>query len=133
MLLLCGRKYGHVKFQDYDHVQISMMYRSYSQIIGRATTDCVCYALDRDTFRKIMMQQGKSDMGRRVALLGKVRIFLSLFNFQGSCFCIWECAFTTIIVCMPRHFFGQYGSRTWCRMRVGVSGRLKLYGTGVYA
>ena len=86
MLLLCGRKYGHMKFQDYDHVQINMMYRSYSQIICRATTDCVCYALDRDTFRKIMMQQGKSDMGRRVALLGKVRIFYLSLIFRDRAF-----------------------------------------------
>lgn len=48
----------------------------------RATTDCVCYALDRDTFRKIMMQQGKSDMGRRVALLGKVSILEELAPFE---------------------------------------------------
>ena len=66
-----------------------------------------------------MMQQGKSDMGQRVSLLGKVRISLSLVNFEGSCMCVLECAFTTIIVCVP----SQYGSRSWCRMRVGVSGR----------
>ena len=36
----------------------------------RATSDCITFALDRDTFRKIMMQQGKSDMQQRVTLLG---------------------------------------------------------------
>jgi len=36
----------------------------------RATSDCACFALDRDTFRKIMMKQGKSDMQQRVTLLG---------------------------------------------------------------
>jgi hypothetical protein len=43
----------------------------------RATSDCVTYALDRDTFRKIMMKQGKADMQQRVALLGLFFTYLS--------------------------------------------------------
>ena len=42
----------------------------------RATSDCITYALDRDTFRKIMMKQGKTDMQQRVSLLGFCCIFL---------------------------------------------------------
>jgi hypothetical protein len=34
--------------------------------------DCVMWALDRDTFRKIMMSTGKQDMSQRVEFLNKV-------------------------------------------------------------
>jgi len=39
----------------------------------RATEECMTWALDRDTFRKIMMQSGKSTMSERVTFLNKVR------------------------------------------------------------
>jgi CRP-like cAMP-binding protein len=38
----------------------------------RCTEDCVLWALDRDTFRKIMMSTGKQDMSQRVEFLNKV-------------------------------------------------------------
>lgn len=48
----------------------------------RATSDCSTFALDRDTFRKIMMQQGKSDMQQRISLLGRVSILEELAPFE---------------------------------------------------
>ena len=46
----------------------------------RATEECMTWALDRDTFRKIMMQSGKSTMSERVTFLNKVRATLSHVN-----------------------------------------------------
>ncbi len=51
----------------------------------RATSDCVTYALDRDTFRKIMMKQGKSDMQQRVSLLGFCSICLCSYVLHFVC------------------------------------------------
>lgn len=48
----------------------------------RATSDCVTYALDRDTFRKIMKRQGQSDMQQRVTLLARVSILEELAPFE---------------------------------------------------
>ena len=82
----------------------------------RATSDCVAYALDRDTFRKIMMQQGKSDMQQRVALLGKVSILEELAPFER--FKIAEamevCTFNLLYACV--RFAGPSSAplRLWC-------------------
>ena len=41
------------------------------QATVRATQDCVTWALDRDTFRKIMMSTGKSEMNQRIEFISK--------------------------------------------------------------
>lgn len=44
----------------------------------RATQGCVCWALDRDTFRKIMMSTGRQDMNERTTFLTKVPVLQEL-------------------------------------------------------
>jgi len=48
----------------------------------RATEDCVTWALDRDTFRKIMMSTGKQDMNERTQFLSKVSLLDELTLFE---------------------------------------------------
>jgi len=48
----------------------------------RCTEDCVLWALDRDTFRKIMMSTGKQDMSQRVEFLNKVSLLAELMPFE---------------------------------------------------
>ncbi len=48
----------------------------------RATQDCVCWALDRDTFRKIMMSTGRQDMNERTTFLSKVPVLQELTPFE---------------------------------------------------
>mmetsp|Transcript_17751 Transcript_17751/g.44868 ORF Transcript_17751/g.44868 Transcript_17751/m.44868 type:complete len:388 (-) Transcript_17751:128-1291(-) len=48
----------------------------------RCTEDCVLWALDRDTFRKIMMSTGKQDMSQRVEFLSKVSLLEELMPFE---------------------------------------------------
>ena len=48
----------------------------------RATEDSVCWALDRDTFRKIMMSTGRQDMNERTTFLSKVPLLQELTPFE---------------------------------------------------
>jgi hypothetical protein len=48
----------------------------------RAVEDCECWALDRDTFRKIMMSTGRQDMGARTRFLGRVPLLQGLAHFE---------------------------------------------------
>jgi hypothetical protein len=48
----------------------------------RATRDCVCWALDRDTFRKIMVSTGRQDMTDRTSFLSKVPVLQELTPFE---------------------------------------------------
>ena len=48
----------------------------------RCTEDCVLWALDRDTFRKIMMSTGKQDMSQRVEFLSQVALLEELMPFE---------------------------------------------------
>uniref|UniRef100_A0A7S0VSY4 Cyclic nucleotide-binding domain-containing protein n=1 Tax=Hemiselmis tepida TaxID=464990 RepID=A0A7S0VSY4_9CRYP len=48
----------------------------------RCTEDCVLWALDRDTFRKIMMSTGKQDMSQRVEFLSQVSLLEELMPFE---------------------------------------------------
>eukprot|EP00293_Proteomonas_sulcata_P015907 CAMPEP_0184299580 /NCGR_PEP_ID=MMETSP1049-20130417/10163_1 /TAXON_ID=77928 /ORGANISM="Proteomonas sulcata, Strain CCMP704" /LENGTH=388 /DNA_ID=CAMNT_0026610057 /DNA_START=355 /DNA_END=1521 /DNA_ORIENTATION=- len=48
----------------------------------RATTDSICWALDRDTFRKIMMSTGQQDMNERTQFLTKVTLLEELTHFE---------------------------------------------------
>jgi hypothetical protein len=48
----------------------------------RAAEDCACWALDRDTFRKIMMSTGRQDMGARTRFLGRVPLLQGLAHFE---------------------------------------------------
>ncbi|KAJ1493480.1 cyclic nucleotide-binding-like protein [Baffinella frigidus] len=48
------------------------------QATVRATQDCVTWALDRDTFRKIMMSTGKSEMNQRIEFISKVELLAEM-------------------------------------------------------
>eukprot|EP00960_Hanusia_phi_P033828 750659-Hanusia_phi.AAC.1 len=48
----------------------------------RTTESCVTWALDRDTFRKIMMQSGKQDMNDRLQFLSKVSLLAELTQYE---------------------------------------------------
>ena len=48
----------------------------------RATEDCVCWALDRDSFRKIMMSTGRQDMHDRTQFLSRVPLLQDLAHFE---------------------------------------------------
>ena len=44
----------------------------------RATEPCVCWALDRNTFRKIMMSTGLHTMEERIAFIGRIKLLENL-------------------------------------------------------
>ena len=48
----------------------------------RATMDCECWALDRDSFRKIMMSTGRQDMHDRTQFLSRVPLLQDLAHFE---------------------------------------------------
>ncbi|EKX31903.1 hypothetical protein GUITHDRAFT_156462 [Guillardia theta CCMP2712] len=48
----------------------------------RATEHCVTWALQRDTFRKLMMQSGKQALNERVQFLSKVNILKELDHYE---------------------------------------------------
>jgi len=48
----------------------------------RATEHCVTWALQRDTFRKLMMQSGKQALNERVQFLSKVSILKELDHYE---------------------------------------------------
>ncbi len=48
----------------------------------RATEDCGCWALDRASFRKIMMSTGRRDMHDRTHFLGRVQLLRDLAPFE---------------------------------------------------
>ena len=48
----------------------------------RATEDCECWALDRDSFRKIMMSTGRQDMHDRTQFLSRVPLLKDLAHFE---------------------------------------------------
>mmetsp|Transcript_25297 Transcript_25297/g.51488 ORF Transcript_25297/g.51488 Transcript_25297/m.51488 type:complete len:384 (+) Transcript_25297:144-1295(+) len=48
----------------------------------RAVTDCQVWALDRDTFRKIMMSAGKQSMDERSKFINKVKLFDELQPYE---------------------------------------------------
>mmetsp|Transcript_57329 Transcript_57329/g.150972 ORF Transcript_57329/g.150972 Transcript_57329/m.150972 type:complete len:390 (+) Transcript_57329:80-1249(+) len=48
----------------------------------RATEPCMCWALDRTTFRKIMMSTGRQDMQERTQFLARVQLLQELQHFE---------------------------------------------------
>ena len=48
----------------------------------RATEDCVCWALDRNTFRKIMMSTGRHTMEERTAFISRIKLLENLSTFE---------------------------------------------------
>ena len=84
----------------------------------RATELCVCWALDRDTFRKIMQSAGRNDMNARMAFLNKVPILAELTSFERfkiaevRCVCVFEFAYLLWVSQTGIHVRYSY-VRTW--------------------
>ncbi len=48
----------------------------------RATEDCVCWALDGNTFRKIMMSTGRHAMEERATFISRIKPLENLSTFE---------------------------------------------------
>lgn len=77
---------SEIKVNHYDaggaFGELALLHGDKRRATVRASGPCTTWALDRDTFRKIMMQTGKSEMSERVAFLDKVSILDELTAFE---------------------------------------------------
>jgi len=75
-----------VKVNDYSaggaFGELALLHGDNRRATVHATSACITWALDRDTFRKIMMQSGKSTMSERISFLDKVPILDELTSFE---------------------------------------------------